>query len=82
MNKKIYFPPPPPGLPAYIKTLYGALIENFKKVSYGTSAPTSGYWERGDICWNLEPSAGGPPAWQCVSSGRPGTWKAFPNLAS
>ena len=81
MNKKLYLPPPSPGQTPYLKNLYSALMESFKKISYGTSAPTSGYWERGDICWNLEPSAGGPPGWQCISSGRPGTWKTMSPLA-
>lgn len=46
------------------------------------AAPASGTWTRGDIAWNAEPSAGGPPGWMCVASGTPGTWKAMANLAA
>lgn len=48
----------------------------------GTAAPTTGYWNTGDIVWNRLPSAGGAPGWVCVVSGAPGTWKAMPNLAA
>lgn len=44
-------------------------------------APTTGTWNRGDIAWNVQPSAGGTPGWMCVASGTPGTWKAMANLA-
>lgn len=46
-----------------------------------TAAPTDGTWKRGNIVWNSTPSAGGPPGWQCVTAGTPGTWKAMANLA-
>ena len=49
--------------------------------SIGTAAPVSGTWERGDIVWNSQPSAGGAPGWMCVTAGTPGTWKAMANLA-
>lgn len=48
-----------------------------KQVSFGTAAPTSGAWERGDIVFNTAPSAGGKVGWACVTAGSPGTWKAF-----
>lgn len=48
----------------------------------GSSAPSTGTWGRGDIVWNIEPSAGGIPGWVCVSGGNPGTWKAMANLAA
>jgi len=53
-----------------------------KKHTFGTAPPSSGSWNRGDICWNTEPSAGGPPGWMCVAGGIPGTWKAMANLAT
>lgn len=47
---------------------------------YGTSAPSNGVWKRGDIVWNVTPSAGNDPGFMCVTAGTPGTWKAMANL--
>jgi len=41
------------------------------------SVPTSGAHARGEIAWNMHPSAGGKIGWVCVTSGTPGTWKPF-----
>jgi hypothetical protein len=36
----------------------------------GPSVPLSaGTYRKGSVCWNTEPSAGGTPFWQCVTSG-------------
>jgi hypothetical protein len=45
--------------------------------TFNLTNPTTGTWERGDIIWNKEPSAGGKVGWVCVTAGTPGTWKAF-----
>jgi hypothetical protein len=55
-----------------------------------TTAPSSNYWQQGDIAWNSTPSAGGDPGWVCTTSGTvsapgttsgtAGTWKAMANL--
>ena len=47
------------------------------KHTYAVAAPESGAWIRGDICWNIEPSAGGTVGWVCTTAGSPGTWKIF-----
>ena len=47
-----------------------------------SAAPTSGSWRRGDIVWNVSPSAAGQIGWVCVSAGTPGTWKTFGVIAS
>lgn len=44
---------------------------------YGTAAPASGTYKRGDKVWNSAPSAAGYIGWVCVSAGTPGTWKGF-----
>ena len=49
---------------------------------YGTTAPTVGAWQRGDVVFNSTPSAGGTPGWVCVTAGTPGTWKAMANVAA
>jgi hypothetical protein len=47
----------------------GTIEMNGRKTSNGTAAPTTGTCVRGDICWNIAPSAGGSSGWQCVTSG-------------
>jgi len=46
------------------------------KVYFGTAAPTSGTYVKGDICLNSAPAAAASLGWICVTSGTPGTWKA------
>lgn len=46
-------------------------------VTYGTAAPTTGSWGRGEKRYNTQPSAGGFVGWVCVTAGTPGTWKGF-----
>lgn len=41
------------------------------------AAPSSGTWERGDVVFNTDPSAGGFIGWVCTASGTPGTWKSW-----
>jgi hypothetical protein len=55
---------------------------NFRNISYGTAAPGSGAWARGDRVYDLAPSAGGTEGWVCTSGGSPGTWKAFGTIAA
>jgi hypothetical protein len=52
------------------------------RIFYDTAAPTAGTWHQGDVVFNASPSAGGVPGWSCVSSGTPGTWKAWASLAA
>lgn len=44
---------------------------------YGTAAPGSGTYARGDRVWNTTPAAAGYVGWVCVTAGTPGTWKGF-----
>lgn len=53
-----------------------------EKTFWGTAAPTTGTWARGDIVWNAAAAAGGTPGWMCVVAGTPGTWKAMAALAA
>lgn len=45
--------------------------------AYGEAAPTTGTWVRGDIVYDITPSASGFIGWVCVAPGTPGTWKTF-----
>jgi len=53
------------------------LITNNRRMFFGTTAPSSGTWNRGDIVYHQNPSAGQYIGWVCVSGGTPGTWKTF-----
>ena len=44
---------------------------------YSATIPTTGSWGVGDIVYNSSPAAAGKLGWVCVTSGTPGTWKAF-----
>jgi hypothetical protein len=44
---------------------------------FGIAIPAAGAWNRGDIVWNVNASAAGKVGWICVTTGTPGTWKAF-----
>lgn len=59
----------------------GGSLTSIKR-SQDTAAPTTGTWKRGDVVWNLTPSAAGAPGWICVTAGTPGTWKAMANVAA
>lgn len=61
--------------------LTGNLHRGSNTITYGTAAPKTGTWARGDICYNATPSAGGTPGWVCTTGGTPGMWKAMANLA-
>lgn len=49
---------------------------NGNKVCYGTSAPTSSTWKRGDIVINsaFSGAVGSATMWVCTADGTPGTW--------
>lgn len=47
------------------------------EMTFDTAAPTTGTWSRGDIIYNVAPSAGGFIGWVCTAAGAPGTWKTF-----
>lgn len=41
------------------------------------AVPTTGIYLRGEIFWNISPSAAGPIGWVCTVGGEPGTWVRF-----
>jgi len=51
-------------------------------VSFFVPYSELGLTKTGDVMWNASPTAGGTVGWVCVSSGSPGTWKAFGTIAS
>jgi hypothetical protein len=53
-----------------------------KIVTVYSAPPSSGSWTKGDVAINGDVAAGGTPAWSCTTSGSPGTWKAWANVAA
>jgi hypothetical protein len=53
-----------------------------KKFISGLTAPTSGQYQIGDICWNTQPQATSYVGWICVVSGTPGQWLPFGAIAA
>ena len=52
-----------------------------KKFTTGTGIPTSGTFNKGDICWSTEPTEFNYIGWVCISAGSPGTWLPFGAIA-
>lgn len=55
----------------------GPVKFNNKKFVNDISAPTSGLYSKGDICWNTNPEPGNYIGWVCVVDGTPGEWAPF-----
>ena len=55
---------------------------DFRRLYYGSAAPTSGTWAQGDVVYNQTPVAGGSIGWVCTSGGTPGTWKTFGSISA
>jgi len=43
----------------------------------GLEPPQSGFYNKGDICWNERPMYNSYIGWVCLISGTPGTWHPF-----
>jgi len=48
-----------------------------KKFTTGNEEPSSGQFNKGDVCWNNNPQASSYVGWICVASGTPGQWLPF-----
>ncbi len=48
-----------------------------KKFFTGTAIPTSGTFNKGDICWNSNPQDSNYIGWVCIIEGTPGEWLPF-----
>mgnify|MGYP000098913580 CR=1 FL=1 len=48
-----------------------------KRFTTGLTAPTSGTYQIGDICWNTHPQVNSYVGWVCIVSGDPGQWLPF-----
>jgi hypothetical protein len=48
-----------------------------KKFFTGSAIPTSGTFNKGDICWNSNPAQSNYIGWVCIIEGTPGEWLPF-----
>lgn len=62
-------------------TVNGPVVLDNKKFTVGSSAPTTGQYNKGDIVWNSDPKATDYIGWVCVASGTPGGWLPFGVIA-
>jgi hypothetical protein len=60
----------------------GSTIVGTNNMVWGSAAPSTGTWARGDVCWNTGASGGGSPGWVCSAGGTSGTWKTMANLGA
>ena len=58
-------------------TVKGSVKFSGKRFITGSSEPTEGTFNKGDICWNENPTLHSYVGWVCVTSGSPGTWIPF-----
>jgi len=58
-------------------TVAGPVSLDDKKFVKGSTIPTEGVFNKGDICWNTEPLSSSYIGWVCIVSGTPGQWKPF-----
>lgn len=59
------------------------------RVVWDSAAPTTGTWEKGDICFNTDPADDTGPnmtttteglGWICTATGTPGTWRTMGDI--
>lgn len=56
------------------------VIKSTRRDAFGSAAPVTGSWQRGDRVQNYLPAVGSPKAWSCTVTGTPGTWVSEGNL--
>lgn len=78
-NTVIGLTAPQPGVSL---TVAGSLSFCRKKFEVGSSMPSSGYYNKGDIIWNDDPKATDYVGWVCTAAGSPGSWLPFGIIAS
>jgi len=61
-------------------SIVGGVSVNNKKIFFNDSAPTSGRYYKGDICFNSNPEARDYIGWVCLEGGTPGQWNKFGNI--
>ena len=70
---------PDPEVDLHVK---GSVKFNNRLQTVGTSAPTAGIYNAGDIVWNSEPKINQYVGWVCVQAGAPGLWEPFGKIGN
>ncbi len=60
----------------------GAVKFNNRLQTVGTTYPTSGSYNSGDIVWNSDPKINQYVGWVCVQAGSPGIWEPFGKIGN
>lgn len=60
----------------------GAVKFNNRLQKYDLSYPTSGFYNEGDLVWNIEPKMNSYVGWVCIQSGNPGLWAPFGKIGN
>ena len=63
-------------------TVAGIVSLNNKKFVNGDQIPKTGRFNKGDVCWNVDPKATDYVGWVCVREGTPGEWLPFGRIES
>jgi hypothetical protein len=63
--------------PSVNLSVSGNIILGGKKFISKESAPSEGIFNKGDVCWNVNPAPGNFIGWVCISAGTPGQWAPF-----
>ncbi len=50
--------------------------------THGTGTPDGGYYNKGDIVWNIDPRLGSYVGWVCTQPGTPGLWEPFGKIGN
>lgn len=63
--------------PTVSLSVNGNVSFNNKKFVTGIMPPKEGVFNKGDVCWNQNPTITGYVGWICLVSGQPGEWEPF-----
>ena len=60
----------------------GPIKFNNRLQKYDKSYPTSGFYNSGDIVWNIDPKMNAYVGWVCIQAGSPGLWAPFGKIGN
>lgn len=60
----------------FVDVQTAGIVEDYgtRRVAMGTTAPSVGTWNTGDIVYNTTPGTDTVMLWECTAGGTPGTW--------
>lgn len=60
----------------------GSVKFNNRLQKYDKTYPTSGFYNSGDIVWNIDPKMNSYVGWVCIQAGSPGLWAPFGKIGN